>query len=212
MRQTLPMLLRAGCAAALIATAACTPQDAAWSPAQANKSGSVHRVSDRTLIPTANGRLTRAGQAALHDFLATKGAPHRLWVTLRPAGDAGMEGVEQLERALLNAGVQASKITRGPVSRQGSGVHLRVERWVAATPDCPDWSRATTLGNNNLPSSNFGCAVRRNLMLMVDDPRDLERGRRLGPANGGLAAEAVGRYRARETEPLLETNTTTVVE
>lgn len=88
--------------------------------------------------------------------------------------------------------------------RQNRRVEVVVERALVVLPECPDWSRESGADFANLPFSNLGCGVRTNQGLMVAEPRDLERGRRLGPADGVKAAGAIERYRAGEEAELLE--------
>ncbi len=79
--------------------------------------------------------------------------------------------------------------------RQNRRVELVLERYLVTLPACPDWSRETGTDFANLPHSNFGCATESNLGLMVAEPKDLVRGRTLGPADGVHQAEGIVRYR-----------------
>jgi pilus assembly protein CpaD len=79
--------------------------------------------------------------------------------------------------------------------RQNRRVELVLERHLVELPPCPDWSRESGADYANLPGSNFGCATQTNLGLMVANPRDLVRGRKLAPASGIHAAEGIVRYR-----------------
>jgi pilus assembly protein CpaD len=79
--------------------------------------------------------------------------------------------------------------------RANRRVELVLERHVVVLPGCPDWSRESGTDFANLPHSNLGCATETNLGLMVAEPRDLVRGRTLGPADGTREAEAIVRYR-----------------
>jgi pilus assembly protein CpaD len=79
--------------------------------------------------------------------------------------------------------------------QQNRRVELLLERYLVTLPACPDWSRESGTDFANLPHSNFGCATQANLGLMVADPRDLVRGRTLGPADGVQEAEGIVRYR-----------------
>lgn len=88
--------------------------------------------------------------------------------------------------------------------RQNRRVEVVVERHLVVLPPCPDWSRRSGTDFANEPHTNFGCAVRTNLGLMVAEPRDLERGRGLGPADGVREAEAIARYRRGEVIELEE--------
>jgi peptidoglycan-associated lipoprotein len=78
---------------------------------------------------------------------------------------------------------------------QNRRVELVLERHVVELPPCPDWSRESGVDYSNLPGSNFGCATHTNLGLMIDNPSDLARGRKLAPADGIHAAEGIVRYR-----------------
>lgn len=75
-------------------------------------------------------------------------------------------------------------------------VRVIVGRYLVTTPRCPNWSKPSHRDPLNQPSSNFGCSTTANLGLMVADPADLVRGRRLGPADGTAMMQALQRYRA----------------
>lgn len=69
-------------------------------------------------------------------------------------------------------------------------------------PNCPDWSASPYSTTENAKQGNFSCAYVTNLGLMLEDPRDLERG-----ASGGhikpdpvRSARAVEKYRSGETD------------
>ena len=53
---------------------------------------------------------------------------------------------------------------------------------------------------NNQPHPNLGCSTATNLGLMVADPRDLMRGRPIGPMDGEFAAKGVFDYRGAEAK------------
>ncbi len=86
-------------------------------------------------------------------------------------------------------------------------VTIVVDRHIVVTPDCgqaqPD------AGDRPLLTS--GCSDVANLGLMVADPRDLVRGRPVGPMDGEFAAKGVFDYRSLEDEDkvLEETSTST---
>lgn len=87
--------------------------------------------------------------------------------------------------------------------RKNRRVDIVLERYLVTPPACPDWSRRTGVDYANKPHTNFGCATETNLGLMVADPRDLVRGRTLGPADGVHQAEGIVRYREGD-QPELE--------
>ncbi len=123
--------------------------------------------------------------------------------------DLAARRVQAVESFLRERGVEVAHVQRssyGELDPRAPGstaeawranrrVELVVERHVVVLPPCPDWSRQSGTDFANLPHSNYGCAVRTNLGLMVAEPRDLEHGRQLAPADGTHAAEAIVRYR-----------------
>ena len=93
----------------------------------------------------------------------------------------------------------------GPAAwRLNRRVELVLERHLVTLPACPDWSRETSTDFSNQPYSNFGCATQTNLGLMVAEPKDLVRGRALGPADGVQQAEGIVRYRTGKVVDLKE--------
>jgi type IV pilus biogenesis protein CpaD/CtpE len=72
--------------------------------------------------------------------------------------------------------------------------------------NCPDWTASpiTTYGNGK--QGNFGCATVTNLGLMLEDPRDLER----GASNGAIhpdpqrSSDAIKNYRGALSGPAAE--------
>lgn len=130
--------------------------------------------------------------------------------------DLAARRVQAVEAFLDELGVEVNHLQRSAYGeldprRPGSTpeawranrrVEVVVERHVVVLPPCPDWSRQSGTDFANLPHSNYGCAVRTNLGLMVAEPRDLEHGRKLGPADGVHAAEAIVRYRTGKLREL----------
>lgn len=118
-----------------------------------------------------------------------------------------------VEHDLDNASVQASTFGERFPASPGSNeqawsrnrrVEIVLERFVVTPPACPNWSRRSGLDYANQPHSNFGCATETNLGLMVANPSDLVRGRKLGPADGVHQAEGIVRYREDDLPELQE--------
>lgn len=61
---------------------------------------------------------------------------------------------------------------------------------------CPDWSK--TLNYSNSADSNFGCATETNAALMLEDPRDLQRGHGTAGPDTETTTRVIQRYRAGE--------------
>jgi pilus assembly protein CpaD len=110
---------------------------------------------------------------------------------LREHGYGGME----VTTAAYGEAVPAVEGSGAAAWQRNRRAELILERYLVTLPACPDWSRQSGTDFANLPHSNHGCATASNLGLMVAEPRDLVRGRGLGPADGTHQAEAVVRYR-----------------
>ncbi len=100
--------------------------------------------------------------------------------------------LEVLEGELLQLGLPV-EIADSPMAGSPSAdrVVIVVERAVAIPPDC----EVEQPGLAQRPDWKVGCAVNASLGLMVADPRDLVRGRTLGPADAESASRAVKVYR-----------------
>lgn len=83
-------------------------------------------------------------------------------------------------------------------------VEIVLERYLVTPPSCPDWSRESGFDYNNQMHSNHGCATQTNLGLMIANPKDLVRGRSVGPADGIHQAEGIVRYREAQLPELQE--------
>ena len=83
-------------------------------------------------------------------------------------------------------------------TRAQDQVVIVVTRSVAVIPDCqpPQYS----VGDR--PDYSIGCAKNAALGLMVADPRDLNKGRTLDPADGEKASLAMQNYRANKEEKI----------
>jgi pilus assembly protein CpaD len=108
--------------------------------------------------------------------------------------DHGLGGIT-VHASAFGERVPAAEGSDSEAWRQNRRVELVLERHLVELPPCPDWSRESGLDFSNLPGSNFGCATQANLGMMVANPSDLVRGRKLAPASGIHAAEGIVRYR-----------------
>lgn len=97
-----------------------------------------------------------------------------------------------------------------PITGFGEGedradtVKVVVERYLVTLPGCPDWTSDVSDTFNNDVHSNYGCATASNLGMMVANPEDLVRGRKLGPADGDYLRVSIENYKAGKTKPLLD--------
>lgn len=88
---------------------------------------------------------------------------------------------------------QPSSIARTPVAP--ATIRVIVTRSRAVVPGCPDLRSDTSPDLEGNTSSNYGCAVNRNLAAMVANPNDLVRGAdgptTTDPATGSRAVNAL---------------------
>lgn len=74
---------------------------------------------------------------------------------------------------------------------------IDVAHTAVVSPDCPDWRKSPITTFSNTTHTNFGCSATTNLGLMIDNPRDLVRGRDLNSRNHSERADkALSDYRS----------------
>jgi pilus assembly protein CpaD len=117
-----------------------------------------------------------------------------------PRGSGGTRlpaNLAAVRTRLLAAGVPPADIQE-TVTEQGSPevVTLSYQRYEAVLPTCGDWTSSPSYDPDNTVSSNFGCAVQRDIGLMAADPADLVRARPVGPSDGQAASRVIQKYRA----------------
>lgn len=183
----------AGCANEPGAPATYTPED--------NRVGVERTLYRHTVDFPAGAQQPNASErAALERFLAQSGADRNATV-LVTAADAenglGERRRQVVVRLLRAQGFNPRRTDPLLDAHQapGSDVLVRIARYHVVLPDCPDHSRTMVSDYRNLGSSNFGCATHTNLGLMVANPRDLLRGREMGPVSGERTARPVRLYR-----------------
>ncbi len=66
-------------------------------------------------------------------------------------------------------------------------------------PDCPDWKKSPVTTYSNMVPANFGCSAAVNLGLMIDDPRDLVRGRDSRQSNTERSGKVISDFIAGTT-------------
>jgi pilus assembly protein CpaD len=100
--------------------------------------------------------------------------------------------------AQLHRLAPTAELAAGIADIDENAIGVSIGRYLAAAPNCPDWTDADPQGFDNAPSSNFGCATQSDLAAMVANPEDLLRGKAAGPADGDFVARSVERYRSGE--------------
>jgi len=93
-----------------------------------------------------------------------------------------------------------------PAARGNAGTNsvlIVVERIMVLTPDCaPSPNRYPMPVKNQAPQNRLGCSNTNNLAHMLDDPRDLQRGRALTPGDGEMLGLGIRRYRTNKVEEI----------
>lgn len=186
---------------------ACAVQQTPWTATSAAQAPAVRAVSND--IPIAidprSGAIHAAERARVVRTVAGLGrdtTPHVVAtgpILERPARTA-------LVALLGEAGVPEENVAFAP--DQTGGPALRVTTYVALAPDCQAWSDIYSGWYQNSPTETLGCSNRRNLYLMLADPRDLVQSRDAAPADGERMAGAVQRYRADKVKPFAKGNGT----
>ncbi len=179
---------------------ACAPQAAQWSGAESSKEIKVEWVNFRhdvnfSTIQTAPSDFERA---RLQSFLAQmRMTPSSRVAVTAASGPLAAPRADAVVALLAEQQIGSTSLASGSLVNVAPGsVAVIVGRYVATPPNCPDWRKPANQNFQNSPASNFGCADAVNLALMVEDPADLLRGRRLGPGDAAGLVHGIQRYRS----------------
>jgi pilus biogenesis lipoprotein CpaD len=152
---------------------------------------------------TNDARLSPSATADIDGFLRRMdlGAGDRIAVSAETLGAAPTtRTLADRRRAAVLKYLEGRRIAAVPAdmvaTADNANVSIRIGRYVAKLPDCPDWQRLGT-GGGYVDSGfkNFGCMNNTALGNMVIDPGDLAGGDRTGPGDGTWMASGVKRYR-----------------
>lgn len=101
----------------------------------------------------------------------------------------------RIKAALDEAGVEAVALSMAPQPGAGAiSARIGVPVWVARVPECGAWDRPLNPDYHNQNTDNLGCAITRNIGLMVSNPADLERARDATGRSGVRSADVLGKY------------------
>lgn len=149
------------------------------------------------VFPKGQSKLGVAQRNELARLLGDVTAPAVKSVELRMSPSDSLGG----RKAALIAGFEELGIAPRHVqvvsdAYQESGrVQVQLTYTKVVVPRCPDWSSSASRNFHNTLASNMGCANATNLGLMVEDPRDLERGTRTLSPDATRNALIVQQYR-----------------
>lgn len=158
---------------------------------------SVHQPvvsrSDYALdLGVAGGALARGEQQRLAGWMAAMRLGYGDRVAIDDPAGEGARVRSDVAAVVASHGLLLSDdapVTPAPLT-PGS-IRVVVSRMSAAVPHCPDWSRDGSNEFESNTSSNYGCAVNRNLAAMIANPADLVRG-----APGSETTDAAVSYKA----------------
>lgn len=137
----------------------------------------------------------RLGRLAAESLKRGAG-PIQITVGAKP----GEETVERdfaqsLASALKDGGAAEIQVKVVTGAGQEPGIaEVRVPVWVAVVPECGSFERGITPDYTNAPNSNWGCAIQRNMGLMVQNPADLIRAREASGRDANRASDVLGKY------------------
>ncbi|SDF83318.1 pilus assembly protein CpaD [Limimonas halophila] len=170
------------------------------------------RYSHAVSFPSGASELPGEARTALRAFLDRTGTRTNDRIVVTAAGRAGADLAPARRNAVLR---YLRRLGYRPADPPAAGhghpmpdadALVRVTRYHARLPQCPDRSRTSMSDFHNLPTSNFGCSDTHNLGRMVANPRDLLRGRTLGPADATRQSKAIADYRTGELPKLEDGN------
>lgn len=179
---------RRNCLLALLALlSACTP------PAQP---GVARRAALGAMPETMTLTLPPAvlGGARYHRFLAGyRDRGHgRLWV----AGATNVAS-DAMRRRLVADGISAGAIRVANAGTVVPGtITLRYRRYDVILPVCGDWRAVTAYNPGNTDYPGFGCALERDVGLMLADPGNLVAMRAPAPADAANLERVIDAYRS----------------
>lgn len=184
---------------ALLALAACSsePQPMAdFDPHQRYRTTVEKHAAVAVLTPDAQGGIAATDRAVLADLAAEhrrRGAGAVAVVVSRGDDEAAARAfAAAIASALAAEGVSGVQLALADTP--GAAAAVEVPVWVAVVPDCGNWPEAISPDFRNQNTANFGCAVTRNIGLMVANPADLERARDATGRSGARALEVLSKY------------------
>ena len=118
----------------------------------------------------------------------------------------GEAHVGEMRERLIAAGVPASAIAEAPAGQAtASTITLSYLRYNVVVPVCGDYSQNLSIDFYNVPPPNFGCAVQRDIGLMVADPGDLVSAHAMTSTDAQNSERVLSLYRTGQPPAATET-------
>jgi pilus assembly protein CpaD len=187
---------------ALLSLAACSrePQPLAdFDPHQKFRNTVEKHEAVAVVAPTADGGLGPTDRAVLADLarehLRRGAGPVRVSVAYGGDAAAAQAFAAQVVAGLDAEGADAIVLALVPTpGAAGPAAEIAVPVWVAQVPECGTWDERINPNYRNQNTSNFGCAMTRNIGLMVANPADLERARDATGRSGVRSQDVLTKY------------------
>lgn len=173
--------------AAALTLTACAPVDLAEQDPRQRFAVTVEQAAAQAVIANP---LSATDVAVLKDLALEHRKRSAGAVTIEFA-KGEVEFADQVVARLAELGVPANPVPTGTTA--GTAL-VRVPVWVARVPECGGWSEPVNPDFRNQTSTNFGCAMTRNIGLMVQNPADLERAREASGRDGNRAVDVLTKY------------------
>lgn len=161
----------------------------------------VDHVS-RTVQIAVQEPLRATDAVALQRAVAAFGPAEAVHVSVAVPANTSPAARNALRRHLVRDGVPPTNIVFSAAA--GNDGEVTLHRYVATPPECRNFSIDLNRSSQESSNARGSCSNERNLTLMVEDPRDLVRGRTIGPADSDHATDGVTRYRDDKVKELLK--------
>jgi pilus assembly protein CpaD len=126
-------------------------------------------------------------------------------VTQAGEGPTARAQLAAVRGRLIAAGVPASAILTEPAATAAPDtVTLRYQRYDVVLPICGDWRAPMAFNPDNTDYPAFGCAIQRNLGLMLADPADIVTMRAPAPSDAQNFDRVIKAYRAGTSPEAIE--------
>ena len=167
-------------------------------------------VEHTVAFETGVAKLNKGALSRLDAFLERTRQSYTKHADILVARDIGQHSltarrVRAIAQTLAKKGLKP-RLRETPSAAGGAGANtitVVVQRAMVLTPDCaPLPHRYPLPTKNQAPEQRLGCATTNNLAHMLDDPRDLQRGRALTPGDGEMLGLGIRRYRTDEVKEI----------
>ena len=149
----------------------------------------VARSSYTLDVVTSAGALNGGERRRLDDWMRALRLGYGDRVAIDDPAGASSVAAAQIADTVARYGLLVDRDAPVTVGAPAPGtVRVVVNRLNASVPGCPDWSLDSSHDLDQNTSSNYGCAINRNLAAMVANPADLVRGQQRSELNDPATA------------------------